>query len=192
MNPGSAGRGSGCALVALVLLLGLVVVPLALGAAGGGSPAEWLDDRYERVSGSDPYEQTLVWRAEGDFDQVVNAIVAGTDPDDQTVGRALPSDAPAPAPDPDADPDVDPDVDPGAEPGTDLDDTEAGSPAVFLRYGSDWIVTVIRGDDGTQRIELDEFDRGYRRHGFFFVGIWGGFYNRGGGLFRGGGSGFGK
>jgi hypothetical protein len=172
---GSGGRGPGVVLVVALLVIGLVVIPLAL--SGGGSPADWLDERYERVAGDDPDEETVVWEADGDFDQVVNAIVAGTDPDDQTAGSATPSNLVDPS-------DLD---DPESLDGL---DTATGSTAVFLRYDSDWIVTVIQGED-TQRIELDEFDRGYNRHGVF-VGIWGGFYNRGGGLFRGGGSGFGK
>lgn len=181
---GPGGRGPGLVLVIALLVIGLIVIPLAL--AGGGSPQEWLDENYERVSGEDPDEETVVWEAEGDFDQVVNAIVAGTDPDDQTAGTATPSDQLS-SEELDRLEDLEDSEDPEALGNT---DPATATPAVFLRYDSDFVVTVIQGE-GTQRIELDEFDRGYNRHGVF-IGVWGGFYNRGGGLFRGGGSGFGK
>ena len=77
------------------------------------------------------------------------------------------------------------------EAGTGSEETRQEGETYYLRYDSDWLVTVEEQTDGTE-ITLFEFDEGYRRHGGV-IGFWGGYYQRGGsGLFRGGGSGFGK
>lgn len=72
--------------------------------------------------------------------------------------------------------------------------SDSGEDLIYLRYNSDWLVTVGEDNNGA-RIELFRFDEGYRRHSTFLV-FWGGFYGRGGigsgGGFRGGGGGFGK
>lgn len=75
--------------------------------------------------------------------------------------------------------------------GTDADEKRQETDTYYLRYDSDWMVVV--GPDGSgSKIELFEFDEGYRHYGpaVFF---WNSHYGRGGGgLFRGGGSGSGK
>jgi hypothetical protein len=76
--------------------------------------------------------------------------------------------------------------------GTDADEKRQEDTSYYLRYDSDWMVVV--GPEGTgSRIELFEFDEGYRHHGSS-VFFWNSHYGRGGGggFFRGGGSGSGK
>lgn len=161
---------------AVLLMCGLVLVAMVVipALAPDNSPKDWLDDHYTVTSGTDQDDETIAYRSEDDLDTTVNAIIAGTDPDDTTQGDATsttPGSTPA-----------------GTTPEADTAD------AVYLRYGSDWIVAVTADGTGS-RIELDEFDRGYNRHGGgVFLGVWGSHYGRGGGgsFFRGGGSGFGK
>ncbi|MEI5673192.1 MULTISPECIES: DUF4247 domain-containing protein [unclassified Nocardioides] len=156
---------------AVLLMCGLALVALfAIPAlASDNSPKDWLDDHYTVTSGADQDDETIAYRSDDDLDTTVNAIIAGTDPDDTTQGDATST----------------PD---GSTPDADT------ARAVYLRYDSDWIVAVTADGTGS-RIELDEFDRGYNRHGgAVFLGVWGSHYGRGGGgsFFRGGGSGFGK
>lgn len=175
----SDSRTTGIALLAIFILLGLIALPFVL---SGNNPAEWLQKNHERISGTDPEQATVVYRSDEDYDTTVAAIVAGTDPDEQTTGTNLlpyvptspleraPSSVPATPP---------------AAGTTPI----AGHPATFMRYGSEWIVAVTSTPEGVF-IELDEFDRGYTRHGTY-LGRWSSHYQRGG-FFRGGGSGFGK
>lgn len=60
----------------------------------------------------------------------------------------------------------------------------------FLRYSDD-IVAVAPGNGGST-IYLDDEDRGFQRWYPILVPIWGGPFRSPGGLFRGGGPGFGK
>lgn len=191
-------------------LVALIVIPLF----SSNSPKEWLDSHYTNVSGADPKKETVVYSSDEDVDQTVNAIIAGTDPDD-TNQQTVPVDSPEATtddvPEGPAAPGaattegtVEGPAAPGAMPDAPTDgdsDVPAGSTetVVLLRYGSDWIVTVSPdrdlGNAGGSRVELDEFDRGYDRHsGIFFLGMWNSHYKSGGlgSSFRGGGSGFGK
>lgn len=75
--------------------------------------------------------------------------------------------------------------------GTDPSERRQEGSTYFLRYKSDWLVTVEGDSTGSgSEIKLYEFDAGYRSHGstLFF---WSSHYQRGG-SFRGGGSGSGK
>jgi len=75
--------------------------------------------------------------------------------------------------------------------GTESDGRREEGGTHYLRYDSDWMVTVDDETSGSE-IKLYEFDRGYTQHSSA-VGVWSVFYNRdSGGGFRGGGSGFGK
>lgn len=75
--------------------------------------------------------------------------------------------------------------------GTESDERREEGGTHYLRYDSDWMVTVDDEPTGSE-IKLYEFDRGYTQH-TSAVGVWSTFYNRdSGGGFRGGGSGFGK
>jgi Domain of unknown function (DUF4247) len=77
------------------------------------------------------------------------------------------------------------------EKGTDADEKRQEGTTYYLRYDSDWMV-VVSPDTLGARIELFEFDNGYRTHGGS-VFFWNSHYGRGGGgFFRGGGSGSGK
>lgn len=133
-----------------LLVVALIAIPLIV-TSTKDSPKEWLDDHYTHVSGSDPDDETVVYRSE-----------------DSALDTAL-------------------DIDHG----TDADERRQDGDVHYLRYDSDWMVVVT--PDGTgSRIELDEFDRGYRTHGTS-VFFWSSHYGRGGGgFFRGGGSGSGK
>lgn len=168
----SDSRSTGIALLAIFILLGLIALPFVL---SGNNPAEWLEKNHEKISGTDPEQTTVVYRSDDDYDTTVAAIVAGTDPDEQTTGTNLAPYAPsAPL---------------TTTPTTSGTTPVAGHPATFMRYGSEWIVAVTSTPEGVF-IELDEFDRGYTRHGTY-LGRWSSHYQRGG-FFRGGGSGFGK
>lgn len=75
--------------------------------------------------------------------------------------------------------------------GTDADEMRQEDTTYYLRYDSDWMV-VVSPDPTGSRIELFEFDEGYRHYGSS-VFFWNNHYGRGGGgFFRGGGSGSGK
>jgi hypothetical protein len=69
-------------------------------------------------------------------------------------------------------------------------DTLVESGRYFLRYSDD-IVAITSGNGGST-IYLDDEDRGFQRWYPVLVPIWGGPFRGPGGLFRGGGPGFGK
>lgn len=103
--------------------------------------------------------------------------VSGDDPDEETIVYRSDDDAAATARDIDE--------------GTDADERRQDGQTHYLRYDSEWMV-VVKPEGGGARIELLEFDRGYRSYGpsvFFWSSHYG---TGGGGLFRGGGSGAGK
>ncbi len=81
------------------------------------------------------------------------------------------------------------------EAGTGPDNVRTSDSNHYLRYDDDWMVVVSEDAVSGSEIVFYEFDEGYRLHGPVVL-FWGSFYNRGGtgggGLFRGGGSGFGK
>lgn len=153
------GRSKGIMILLGALIVGVIAIPSIVSLADRG-PQEWLDENYERVSGSDPDEGTVVYSSPDPLDETVADVEAGTDPDESNTGTTS--------------------------------GEASGAAAVYLRYGAEYIVRVSE-EDGGARIELDEFDRGYNRYPAVFVGGWGTFYGKSsGGLFRGGGSGFGK
>jgi hypothetical protein len=77
------------------------------------------------------------------------------------------------------------------EHGTGADERRQEGTLYLVRYDSDWMV-VVRPEGAGARIELYEFDRGYRQYGAASL-FWSDYYGRGGiGFFRGGGTGFGK
>lgn len=103
--------------------------------------------------------------------------VSGDDPENEAVVFSSSDDATTTATD--------------IETGTDADEKRQEGTTYYLRYDSDWMVVVAPDPTGS-RIELFEFDNGYRTHGTS-VFFWNSHYGRGGGgFFRGGGSGSGK
>lgn len=71
--------------------------------------------------------------------------------------------------------------------GTEPTETHNDGERWFLRYDADYLVGVEPDAAGGSRIELLDFDEGYRRYGSG-IGHWASYYGTG----RGGGSGFGK
>lgn len=181
-KPNSSRTG----IIVVVSLVVVAVLIIALASGGSNSPQEWIEERYDRTSSStDPETATVSWRSTDPVDQVTNAIIAGTDPDDTQMGGGSGSPVTTPTVPVPTDSTTD-----GTSP---IDSTDGAGSVNYLRYGSEWMVAVYE-EDGATRIDLDEFDRGYNRHGggaIFF--LWGGHYGKdSGGFFRGGGSGFGK
>lgn len=173
----SGGRSVGLIIVVIALIVGVIAIPIAI-AVANKSPEDWLDKNYTKVNGTDPKYGTVTYTSDDSFDTTVNKIVEGTKPDDERTVEGDTTDAEAATADP---------------------STSVSPTGTYLRYDSNWLVRIFEDSTtGEVRIELDEFDRGYNRYGgsrSTFVGVWGGHYGRsssGGGLFRGGGSGFGK
>lgn len=137
MNRGSNATVLGCIGLVVVMMLGVCVLPFAIGAVTT-SPYEWVQGHYPRVTGDDPDDEPVIFASDKPVTEVVGAITGGTDPDETQKGSA-----------------------------TSLAQTSVtGAPPdeiYYLRYDDDWLVVVYPNQSQTL-IEVQEFDDGYQRH----------------------------